>query len=171
MYFNLTNSYIATKRYQEALNHIDTAIYYRNKYPHHDDLSTTSTSYTFKGNVFKKLGLMDSAIIYLTKGHEYQLRHLEEGKQKELIRIDKKYNTEKKIKELKTEKGKSNLLIVTLLLFIAFLLVLLFFYSKLHKANKLTQKTSKRTQKVRSTQIPLFLLMYHMNYAHRLHLF
>ena len=142
MHHILTRLYLGTKNYTEALNHVDTALYYINKHLN-NDLFYTQTSYKYKGQIFKELGLMDSAINYLTKSYEDEVKYLNEGKQKELIKVDKKYNIEKKSKELKAEKDKNKFLFI--LITIAFLssIILLFFYSKLRKANRLTQQQAK----------------------------
>lgn len=141
MHINLGFLYLDTKDHQKALEHIDTAINYTTKYLN-EDPSYSHRSYKCKGETFKELGVMDSAFIYLTKGYEAKLKFTEYNKQKEVVKVGKKYKIEKKTKELKDEKEKNRLLLFMVVSVVFFLIVLFFYYSKLRKANELTQQQS-----------------------------
>jgi signal transduction histidine kinase/DNA-binding response OmpR family regulator len=125
-----------------ALLHADSALHYGIKYLG-ADAYRTNRAYKAKGAIFEEIGQMDSALFYLKKGYETEIESINNTRKDLLLEVDEKYNVEKKEAELKAEKNKNQFLFLLIALAVFFSGILIFYYYKLQKANRITEKQAK----------------------------
>ncbi len=160
MHINIANMYAVNKDYENAFKHIDTAIFYTEKYLENDDFYHQH-NYYFKAFVYREIGLMDSVLVYLAKSHEAELRLLESNKQQQIIEINKKYDFDKKNQELNIEKTKNQWLFLGIGLFFIFGAILAYYYIRLRRANALTRKQAEELHALDKTKTRFFANVSH----------
>ncbi len=120
----------------------------------HDQEFFLSTVQKYRGDIFRELDMLDSAIIYLEEAQNLQLKLVEESNQSKIIEIDAKYNTQlkeatildqKKQIEHVTERRKILISFLTIVLILSIILTLAYF--KLLSANIKTKEQSRLIQK------------------------
>ena len=139
---SLSRLFLRKNQSQIALLHADSALDYSLQYLN-ADAYRTNRAYKAKGAVFQQLGQLDSAITYLKKGHEAELKSVNQTRTDLLLEVDEKYNVEKKAAELKKEQERSQLLFILIAITLLFSCTLLFYYYKLQKAKKISEEQAK----------------------------
>lgn len=144
MYLGLAKLAVDGKRPQDALPYLDTVALYL-PVSEDNNIRQKHRLFQLKGAAYRQLDQLDSAIYYLDRGHTIELEAIKAENLEKVVEIDNKYNVEKKIQELETQKKEMQrvrertvLLAVLISLIIVFSGALIFYLFKLRKANRLT---------------------------------
>lgn len=144
MYMGLAKLAVDGKRPQDALPYLDTVALYL-PIAEDNNIRQRHRLFQLKGTAYQQLNQLDSAIYYLDRGHTIELEAIKAENLEKVVEIDNKYNVEKKIQELETQKKEvqrvreRTVLLVTLIaLTLLFSGALIFYLFKLRKANRLT---------------------------------
>ncbi len=146
---NLSTLHMRNARPQLALVYTDSAIMVAQKGAKVgiDPQYTFARMYLNRGNIFKQMGRLDSALFYLDKGYQMQLEAVYASNNDKIVEIDARYKNEKKEKviaeqafQIQIERERQYVLwgIFSILLFFAFLLG--YYYYRLRKANRKTEQ-------------------------------
>ena len=136
------------EEYHKALEFNDSAIYAAHKYLEEgfEEHWPLSGAYKFRSEIYRKLGMPDSAWIYMNKGYQMEIDFIHESNNKEVMEIqaaltnqEKNQKIEAQAQALQKEKNKRNLLFVLAGLFLLFSSFLFYLYSRLKTANKQTK--------------------------------
>ncbi len=141
---SITGWYFEKGNYIKALAYSDTTIAsarqaIKEGFEEHWHLSSY---YRFRGEIFRRLGDVDSAWHYLNKGYRLELDHIDESNNEKVLEINARYEDEKReqtlaeqAQEIKFEKDRRNLLIGIIGLVLIFASLLTYYYMRLQKAN------------------------------------
>ncbi|MEM6262706.1 MAG: sensor histidine kinase [Bacteroidota bacterium] len=102
-------------------------------------------AYRDRGEIYHALGNIDSAVYYLEKSYEMELKDARASNLSRVAEIEEQYKDEKKAQlirvqeqALQLEKIRRNWIIGVGLLVVIFSLIISYYYLRLHRANKVT---------------------------------
>lgn len=111
----------------------------------HEHHATIGHIYWFRGELYRQLGQTDSAFYYFDKGHQIELKLMQEDNKAKIIGMEASYNIEKQQQEIAL---KNSQLLYGLIVFVLALLLALGLFIGLHK-----QRQAKRQLVVQNTLI------------------
>lgn len=145
----IASIYFDEGHYKKALAYNDSTIAGMKKIIEmgHKRYSSIAGAYQFRGEIYRKLGQLDSALYYVKEGSRLELEHVRTTENERVIEIDARYNNEKKAeqiasqaRELQEERARRNLLIAIIFIVLLLILALAYFYLQLQKANRKTEQ-------------------------------
>ncbi len=145
----IASIYFDEGHYKKALAYNDSTIAGMKKIIEmgHKRYSSIAGAYQFRGEIYRKLGQLDSALYYVKEGSRLELEHVRTTENERVIEIDARYNNEKKAEqiavqalELQGERARRNLLIAIIFIVLLLILALAYFYLQLQKANRKTEQ-------------------------------
>ena len=148
IYYNIGELFLLKSDYDQALSYMDSVIV-AGKLAEAKGVDTEFLfrPYKFKGEIFKEMGELDSAILYLTIGYELEKRNYYSKRDEEIIEVGAKYNDEKKARQIETQarqidaaRQRRNLLLVIIALVVISSLTLANYLIQLNRLNKENKK-------------------------------
>jgi signal transduction histidine kinase/DNA-binding response OmpR family regulator len=139
-----------------ALAHNDTALTVlnnKNMARYSVRSSSLSSSYQTRGQIYRKMGLLDSAFLYIEKAYAISNNNLQEENKQHLREVDKKYQVAQKNAEIEAQKREINVaaerrnwLWGGILINLLFSGMLLYYYLKLGTANEKNRRQAEVLQ-------------------------
>lgn len=152
MMCNISRLYLKNDYPYQALEYSDSfyvaAIHARQRGQH--DSGFLPYYYKGRGEIFEKLGQLDSALYYSRKGYDLNIKQLSEDNKEKVIEIEARFKDEEKAHKIEEQErllahGKAyrNRLLSLVFIILFSMVILLYLYTQLRVANKTTKRQSK----------------------------
>lgn len=149
MALQYNDSSILIARKAIELGHLDHALLYR--------------ALKYRGEIYQKLGIIDSAVYYTNRGNTVQTKSTNESNLRKILEIEAQYNDEKKAMQIAEQERERKWLLGLIAIVGISMSILVYYYFQLRKAN---QKT--REQALELKQIDIAKSQFFANVSHEL---
>ena len=157
IYLNISSIHFENNNLKAALTYNDSAIAIEKKVYQNNQHRILGDFFTYKrrAQIYSSMGMLDSAIIYMSKGYERQLDHHRDLERAKLLEIEARYTDEKKAQQIteqalliKRTKDRRNALAALALIILLFAAILAFYSLRLRRANRKTHLQAEQLKNI-----------------------